>query len=148
MMLAHPALGADLNWRRAENRCSVGPYPLLNQLVDTHTETSHTKLVVYMQSKRRRKETAHSAGRTLADLPTGQRCVLDRLDLPEDIARRLMELGFLPGNEVIPGKRAPGWASIACASVSNRIGKPPPNASGSNARINWPVPDGGPSASR
>jgi ferrous iron transport protein A len=45
---------------------------------------------------------------TLADLPSGQRCVIDRLDLPEDVARRLMELGFLPGNEVVPGRRAPG----------------------------------------
>jgi len=44
----------------------------------------------------------------LADLPTGQRCIIDRLELPDDLARRLMELGFLPGNEVIPGKRAPG----------------------------------------
>jgi ferrous iron transport protein A len=48
------------------------------------------------------------ASHTLADLPTGQRCILDRLDLPEDIARRLMELGFLPGNEIVPGRRAPG----------------------------------------
>ena len=45
---------------------------------------------------------------TLAELPTGQRCVIDRLELPEDVARRLMELGFLPGNEVVPGRRAPG----------------------------------------
>lgn len=45
---------------------------------------------------------------TLADLPTGQRCVIDHLDLPEEFARRLMELGFLPGNEVISGRRAPG----------------------------------------
>jgi ferrous iron transport protein A len=45
---------------------------------------------------------------TLADLPTGQRCVIDRLDLPEEMARRLMELGFLPGNEVVPARRAPG----------------------------------------
>jgi ferrous iron transport protein A len=45
---------------------------------------------------------------TLADLPMGQRCILDRLDLPEDMARRLMELGFLPGNEVVPARRAPG----------------------------------------
>lgn len=45
---------------------------------------------------------------TLADLPTGQRCVIDRLDLPEELARRLMELGFLPGNEVVPARRAPG----------------------------------------
>ena len=45
---------------------------------------------------------------TLADLATGQRCIIDRLDLPDDIARRLMELGFLPGSEVTAGKRAPG----------------------------------------
>ncbi len=45
---------------------------------------------------------------TLADLPNGQRCILDHLDLPEDVARRLMELGFLPGNEVIPSRTAPG----------------------------------------
>jgi ferrous iron transport protein A len=45
---------------------------------------------------------------TLAELPTGRRCVIDRLDLPEEMARRLMELGFLPGNEVIPARRAPG----------------------------------------
>jgi ferrous iron transport protein A len=46
--------------------------------------------------------------RTLAELPTGQRCILDRLDLPLEIARRLMELGFLPGNEIVPAKQAPG----------------------------------------
>jgi len=46
--------------------------------------------------------------RTLADLSTGERCILDRLELPEDVARRLMELGFLPGNEIITGRRAPG----------------------------------------
>jgi ferrous iron transport protein A len=46
--------------------------------------------------------------RTLADLPRGQRCILDRLDLPAELAQRLMELGFLPGNEVVPGRRAPG----------------------------------------
>jgi ferrous iron transport protein A len=57
---------------------------------------------------RRRKNAAVLSAQTLADLPTGQRCIVDRLDLPEDVARRLMELGFLPGNEVVPGKRAPG----------------------------------------
>jgi ferrous iron transport protein A len=47
--------------------------------------------------------------RTLADLRMGERGILDRLDLPEDLARRLMELGFLPGHEIIPARRAPGW---------------------------------------
>jgi ferrous iron transport protein A len=46
--------------------------------------------------------------RTLADLRMGERGILDRLDLPDDLARRLMELGFLPGHEIIPARRAPG----------------------------------------
>lgn len=58
--------------------------------------------------QRRRPHAPVSASPTLAELPTGQRCIIDRLELPEDVARRLMELGFLPGHEVIPGKRAPG----------------------------------------
>jgi ferrous iron transport protein A len=58
--------------------------------------------------RRAKKKGTGACARTLAELPSGQRCILDRLDLPEDVARRLMELGFLPGTEVIPGKRAPG----------------------------------------
>jgi ferrous iron transport protein A len=34
--------------------------------------------------------------------------VLDRIDLPVDDARRLMELGFLPGATVVAGRSAPG----------------------------------------
>ncbi len=45
---------------------------------------------------------------TLAQLPQGESAVLDRLDLPEDIARRLMELGFLPGHVIVPARSAPG----------------------------------------
>ena len=44
---------------------------------------------------------------TLADLRSGEKA-LWAFDLPDDIARRLMELGFLPGNTVIPAHRAPG----------------------------------------
>lgn len=58
--------------------------------------------------KRTTKNVSAAAVHTLADLPPGQRCIIDRLDLPEDVARRLMELGFLPGNAVEPGRRAPG----------------------------------------
>jgi ferrous iron transport protein A len=46
--------------------------------------------------------------RTLAQLPEGEAGVLDRLELPEDIARRLMELGFLPGHIIVPARSAPG----------------------------------------
>jgi ferrous iron transport protein A len=50
----------------------------------------------------------YAAARTLAQLPEGEPGVLDRLDLPEDIARRLMELGFLPGHTIVPARSAPG----------------------------------------
>ena len=45
---------------------------------------------------------------SLADLQEGEAGVLDSLDLPQDVALRLMELGFLPGSEVVAGKTAPG----------------------------------------
>ncbi|HLJ14813.1 MAG TPA: FeoA domain-containing protein [Bryobacteraceae bacterium] len=50
----------------------------------------------------------YSRAVTLAELREGQQGVLDRLDVPEDVARRLMELGFLPGHIVTRGRSAPG----------------------------------------
>lgn len=48
------------------------------------------------------------APQTLAQLPQGEPGILDRLDLPDDVARRLMELGFLPGHVIVPARTAPG----------------------------------------
>jgi len=45
---------------------------------------------------------------TLVDLRRGEAGVVDRLDLPADDARRLMELGFVPGTRVTAGHSAPG----------------------------------------
>jgi ferrous iron transport protein A len=45
---------------------------------------------------------------TLVDLRRGEAAILDRIDLPADDARRLMELGFLPGMRVVAGLSAPG----------------------------------------
>ena len=45
---------------------------------------------------------------TLVDLRRGDAAILDRIDLPGDDARRLMELGFLPGTRVVAGQSAPG----------------------------------------
>ncbi len=45
---------------------------------------------------------------TLVDLGRGEAAVLDRIDLPGDDARRLMELGFLPGARITAGLSAPG----------------------------------------
>jgi ferrous iron transport protein A len=45
---------------------------------------------------------------TLVDLRRGDAAILDRIDLPVDDARRLMELGFLPGTRVTASWSAPG----------------------------------------
>lgn len=45
--------------------------------------------------------------RSLADLRRGQEAVLERIDLPTDLADRLMELGFVPGMLVAAGHSAP-----------------------------------------
>jgi ferrous iron transport protein A len=44
----------------------------------------------------------------LMDLKQGETAILERLELPEDDARRLMELGFLPGMQITAGFSAPG----------------------------------------
>ena len=44
----------------------------------------------------------------LAELHRGEQAILERIDLPADDARRLMELGFLPGTQVTAGLSAPG----------------------------------------
>jgi ferrous iron transport protein A len=49
-----------------------------------------------------------SARHTLMELRPGEQGVLDRLDLPDEISRRLMELGFLPGSAVVAALSAPG----------------------------------------
>ena len=48
-----------------------------------------------------------SVNKNLTHLRRGETGVLDRLDLPEADARRLMELGFLPGHTVTPSHSAP-----------------------------------------
>lgn len=50
--------------------------------------------------------TAHPT--RLIELHEGQEAVLGDLDLPEGMARRLMELGFLPGSTVVAARSAPG----------------------------------------
>jgi len=44
----------------------------------------------------------------LSDLRDGQTAVIEKLDLPPDLAHRLMELGFLPGVKVEAARSAPG----------------------------------------
>jgi Fe2+ transport system protein FeoA len=46
--------------------------------------------------------------RTLADLLENQQALVESLDLPDDLAGRLMELGFVPGQVVTAARSAPG----------------------------------------
>jgi ferrous iron transport protein A len=48
------------------------------------------------------------AARKLADLREGEAGVIESIDLPNDLATRLMELGFLPGTSVTAARCAPG----------------------------------------
>ena len=60
---------------------------------------------------------SHAFARTLAQLNEGESGVLDRLELPEDIARRLMELGFLPGHIIVPARSARAASRVSIASM-------------------------------
>lgn len=51
---------------------------------------------------------ASSGPRNLTELRRGERGILERIELPAEDTRRLMELGFLPGSPVVAGRSAPG----------------------------------------
>lgn len=46
--------------------------------------------------------------RNLAQLVYGETATIDQLNLPEDFAHRLMQMGFLPGTKVEAAHAAPG----------------------------------------
>jgi ferrous iron transport protein A len=46
--------------------------------------------------------------KALSELREGEQGVLESIDLPERLRRRLMELGFLPGTAVTAARSAPG----------------------------------------
>jgi len=48
------------------------------------------------------------SGRPITVLKRGESGILDRIELPEPDARRLMEMGFLPGHTITPAHSAPG----------------------------------------
>ncbi len=48
------------------------------------------------------------AAANLSELSEGETGILERLDLPAELAQRLMEMGFVPGHEITPARCAPG----------------------------------------
>jgi len=70
----------------------------------------HTKDVlqlVFNSGNQGSEQRERSKPATLADLRHGEGGVLERLEVPENVARRLMELGFLPGSTIIAARSAP-----------------------------------------
>jgi len=70
------------------------------------TERGHGKILKLMQLSGNNGDPRPPV--TLCQLRRGQEAVVDGFDLPEEVARRLMELGFLPGSAVRAGRSAPG----------------------------------------
>ena len=63
--------------------------------------------MMQLSVKRPRRRTT-AARRSLEDLRPGEEGILDRLEVPGEIAKRLMELGFLPGHRITRACSAPG----------------------------------------
>jgi len=61
-----------------------------------------------MQVRVNKEKQAGHAGHPITTLRRGESGILDRIELPEYDARRLMEMGFLPGHTVVPARSAPG----------------------------------------
>jgi ferrous iron transport protein A len=73
--------------------------------IDDRTISTDTVLTVQSSFKKNRAET-HP--RNLTELKRGESAILASIDLDDHEARRLMELGFLPGHSVTAAQAAPG----------------------------------------
>jgi len=73
--------------------------------IDKNFGRGHTEIKMQLSGNSSQPEIPQA---TLMDLHRGDAAVLDRIDLPGDDARRLMELGFLPGTRITAGYSAPG----------------------------------------
>lgn len=73
--------------------------------LDKNFRVAHTKIEMQLNGN---KGGSESLPASLVDLRRGDEAVLSEIDLPVEDARRLMELGFLPGARVVAGQSAPG----------------------------------------
>jgi ferrous iron transport protein A len=73
--------------------------------LDNNFGPRHTEIKMQLSVNCELPETLPAS---LMDLRRGDTAILDGIDLPVDDARRLMELGFLPGTQITAGRSAPG----------------------------------------
>ncbi len=81
---------------------------MMLQEVDFKQTRFVSRLKMQMAFKKQDRTKPRDTARNLTDLKRGEHGILDRIDLPEEEAQRLMEIGFLPGHTVIPAHSAPG----------------------------------------
>ena len=73
--------------------------------LDNDFGPAHTEIMLQLSGNKDLLEAPHAS---LVDLRKGDAAILDRIDLPTEDARRLMELGFVPGIRITAGNSAPG----------------------------------------
>jgi ferrous iron transport protein A len=86
----------------------MGIATMMLQEVDFKQTRLVVRLKMQMAFKKQARAKPPQIVRNLTDLKRGEHGVLDRIDLPEEEARRLMEIGFLPGHTITPSHAAPG----------------------------------------
>jgi ferrous iron transport protein A len=73
--------------------------------IDKDFGLPHTKTMLQLSSNSGQLEASKAS---LVDLRKGDAAILEQIDLPTEDARRLMELGFVPGTRITAGFSAPG----------------------------------------
>jgi len=71
------------------------------------TDTELKMQLSFKKGKSKKVAKVRAVPLHLSDLHEGEEAVLDRLDLPEEMATRLMELGFIPGSTIVAARSAP-----------------------------------------
>src|SRR4051794_1970685 len=75
------------------------------QPLDKDFGPAHTETMLQLSGNNSQQDALRLS---LVDLQKGDAAILDRIDLPSEDARRLMELGFVPGTIITAGFSAPG----------------------------------------
>jgi len=81
---------------------------MMLQQLDTKAFQLLIEFKMQMGFKTGVKKVQRRPAATVMELRRGEQGVLERIDLPEEDARRLMEMGFLPGHTITPAHAAPG----------------------------------------
>lgn len=81
-------------------------------VLDSRFADAYSEVIVQLSFNKEHETAPAKAGggvsESLASLLRGEEAVLASIDLPEETAQRLMELGFLPGTAITASGSAPG----------------------------------------